>query len=159
MFQVLALIALMKECFKCQLVCLSYSRKLAQATYLKYKLRQKFVFHSTNHHHFLPQFFFINYTLPSHRCHQKNLIPFLLAFLILLVHCQPTNIIIDLTCIWCNSHSLHPLLRQSNQQYSRLSKWPNMLALRQALTENLSIDFYNRISAFWNQHSFIHRSP
>ena len=43
----------MKEYFKCQLVCLSYSRKLAQATYLKNKLRQsKFIFHSTNDHHF-----------------------------------------------------------------------------------------------------------
>ena len=43
----------MKEYFKCQLVCLSYGRKLAQATYLKNKLRQsKFIFHSTNDHHF-----------------------------------------------------------------------------------------------------------
>lgn len=48
----LALIALMKEYFKRQLVCLSYSRKLALATYLKNKLRQKFIFHSTNDHHF-----------------------------------------------------------------------------------------------------------
>ena len=101
----------------------------------------------------------MNYALLSHRCHQKSLILFLLAFLILLVHYRPTNIIVDLKFIWCNSHSLHPLLRQSSQQYSQLSKWPNMLVLWQTLTENLSFDFYNRSSPFWNQHSFIHRTP
>ena len=146
----LALIALMKEYFKRQFVCLSYSRKLAQATYLKYKLRQKFVFHSTNHHQFFMIVFLYKLCIAQPQMSSAKFHTFFtclsLSFNPLLTH--KYNYRLD----------VHLLMRQSSQQYWRLSKWPNMLVLQQTLTENLSLDFYNRISSFWNQHSFIHHT-